>query len=321
MTDNRIPVTIITGFLGAGKTTLLNNIIKKNPGKKIAIIENEFGETSIDTELVVSAEGGLFEMSNGCICCALNNDLHEVLYKILQSDKKIDHLIVETTGIADPSPITMTFLSDISIQGKFRLDGTVTLVDVLHIEQQIKEAEEPARQIAVADVILLNKYSEAEKSGIKNIEEIISRMNPFAKLISCDRSKVEGFDLLNINAFSKKNILSLDFSLAKKNIMPKPSVHTDIESHSFVFRGTINPVVFDSWMTILLFSSNIFRIKGILNMAAYDHKFIFQAVCSQFVGELGPEWESETRENKIVFIGKKLDRNMLEDGLNKSLQL
>jgi G3E family GTPase len=322
--DTRIPVTIITGFLGAGKTTLLNYLIKEYPEKKFAVIENEFGETNIDSELIVSTDNNIFELSNGCICCVLNDDLINLLYDLLDSKKEFNHLIIETTGMADPGAVALNFISDFGIQQKYRLDAVVALADAINLNNQLAETEEAGRQLAIADLILINKISSVKREVLEEVKTIVKEINHTAPLYLCDYSAPKGINILNVKAFSAKFVLATDFetyepaSIMKKGLT-KDHIHTDITSLSIVMKGTLHPIVFDNWITLMLFSSTLFRIKGILNMDTFDKKFIFQAVGSQFVSELGPDWGEEERMNKIVFIGKKLNKKIIEEGFAKCL--
>lgn len=322
--DTRIPVTIVTGFLGAGKTTLLNFLIKEFPQKKFAVIENEFGEINIDSELIVSTDNNIFELSNGCICCVLNDDLVTLLYELVESKKEFNHLIIETTGMADPGAVALNFITDFGVQQKYRLDGMVTLADAINLKQQFEEVEEVAKQLAVADMILLNKSSSVSPEKLEELKADIKRINQAASIHVCDYSAPKGVDLLNIKAFSAKFVLATDFenyepvSVMKRGL-EKGHKHSDITSISVVMKGKLHPVIFDNWITLMLFSSSLYRVKGILNMDTFDKKFIFQAVGSQFVGELGPDWEDEERINKMVFIGKNLNKKVLEEGFVKCI--
>ena len=322
--DTRIPVTILTGFLGAGKTTLLNFLIKEFPEKKFAVIENEFGEINIDKELIISAENNIFELSNGCICCALNDDLVDLLYELLESGKNFNHLIIETTGMADPGAVALNFITDFGIQQRYRLDGMIALADATNLRQQLGEVEEVAKQLAVADLILLNKISSVTVEEAEELKTEIKNINPAAALYTCDYSAPKGLNLLNLKAFSAKFVLDTDFenyeptSILKGN-PTKEHKHSDINSISIVMKGKLHPTIFDNWITLMLFSSSLYRIKGVLNMDTFERKFIFQAVGSQFVGELGPDWNAEERINKIVFIGKKLNRKVIEEGFSKCM--
>jgi G3E family GTPase len=338
--DSRIPVTIITGFLGAGKTTLLNQLIKQNEGKKLGIIENEFGEVPIDNELVIKAEDGIFEMSNGCICCSLNDDLVSILTKLVNRKDRIDHLIIETTGIADPGPVANCFLADPSVKNALRLGAIITLVDGQFVEQQLENNDEACKQVALADVVLINKTDRIEEYLKDTIRNIIRKMNPYATIFTSNYGIVENVDLLNLNSFSNDAVLKTKFETeydergkVKYSLNPdyvsdpissvvvnkfKTHKHSEVSSLSFIFPQPLDPFRFDLWirMTLNRRDAILYRSKGILQFKNLGYKIIFQAVNNQFVTEKGNDWAStEERESKIVFIGKNLDKEYFELGL------
>ena len=181
-TPRDIPVTILTGFLGSGKTTLLNRILKEEHGKRIAVIENEYGEVGIDQALVINADEEIFEMSNGCICCTVRGDLIRVLGNLMKRRDKFDCVLVETTGLADPGPVAQTFFMDDEIRAEFALDGIVTLVDAAHIERQLGRSDESTEQIAFADVLLLNKTDLVDGEALDRIAARLRGMNRMARV-------------------------------------------------------------------------------------------------------------------------------------------
>ena len=202
-----IPVTILTGFLGSGKTTLLNRILSEEHGKRIAVIENEFGEVGIDQALVINADEEIFEMSNGCICCTVRGDLIRVLGNLMKRRDKFDYVLVETTGLADPGPVAQTFFMDDEIRAEFALDGIVTLVDAAHVEQQIGRSDESAEQIAFADVLVLNKTDLVDDDAIDRIEARVRDMNRMARVIRSERADVSVDTVLNLGAFDLDQVL------------------------------------------------------------------------------------------------------------------
>ena len=209
MTDapRNIPVTILTGFLGSGKTTLLNRVLREEHGKRIAVIENEFGEVGIDQALVINADEEIFEMSNGCICCTVRGDLIRVLGNLMKRRDKFDYVLVETTGLADPGPVAQTFFMDDEIRAEFALDGIVTLVDAAHVEQQLGRSDESAEQIAFADVLVLNKTDLVNDEALDRLEVRLREMNRMARVIRSERAAVSVETVLNLGAFDLEQAL------------------------------------------------------------------------------------------------------------------
>ncbi len=203
----KVPVTILTGFLGSGKTTLLNRILSEEHGKKIAVIENEYGEVGIDQGLVINADEEVFEMSNGCICCTVRGDLIRVLGNLMKRRDKFDYVLVETTGLADPGPVAQTFFMDDEIRDEFSLDGIVTLVDAAHIEQQLGRSDESSEQVAFADVLVLNKTDLVSDKSLDNLESRLRDMNRMARVIRSKQADVSIDTVLNLSAFNLDQVL------------------------------------------------------------------------------------------------------------------
>lgn len=203
----KVPVTILTGYLGAGKTTLLNKILKEEHGKKIAVIENEYGEVGIDQGLVINADEEVFEMSNGCICCTVRGDLIRVLGNLMKRRDKFDYVLVETTGLADPGPVAQTFFMDDEVRDEFTLDGIVTLVDSAHINQQLEHSSESSEQVAFADVLILNKTDLVSDKAIDTLESRLRDMNKMARILRTKEANVDIEDVLNLSAFDLKQTL------------------------------------------------------------------------------------------------------------------
>ena len=315
MSKDKIPVTIVTGFLGAGKTTFLNYLIESNPDKKFAVIENEFGDIGIDQELVVNAADGIFELSNGCICCSLNVELGELLLKLTEGDYQFNHLIIETTGIAEPDGIATAFIGA-NRSSKFTLDGTICLADAHDVMTNLKERGEAQKQVSFADVIVLNKIDLVSEDELISSADAVQRYNAEAPIVNCSYGNVNN-NLLELHAYEGQH---LENKLLNPNSHHK---HDELVAHSFEFKEPLISHKFEHWITMLLFLSGyqIYRVKGILFLKDESNKIIFQSVRSNSKIDIGSRWlDGEIKKTKIVFIGSNIKRAPLEKGLKSCLK-
>ena len=334
MKQERIPVTIITGFLGSGKTTLLNELIKKHPEKKFAIIENEFGETGIDGGLIKAASDAIFELSSGCICCSLGEDFLFTLENLLGSSFEFNHLLIETTGIADPISIIDSFVSGTTIQERFQIDSVICIIDAINVENLIDKQPEVRKQLAVSDLILVNKSDCVQPDDLKRITELIKCINPTGTVFTTSYGHVENIPVIDIQSFSGKAIEQSAMSFCKVDRSEekqkqsfihnstKQTIHKhDICSVGFSFKGNFDVNKFGHWIQNYLYfnQDSIFRVKGIMSFDQTEDQFIFHAVLSSFMFEVGKPWNKEERFSKLVFIGKDLNAEYLEANLKQLL--
>jgi G3E family GTPase len=313
--SEKIPVTVLTGYLGAGKTTLLNRILTEDHGKKFAVIVNEFGETGIDGDLVVGADEEVFEMNNGCICCTVRGDLIRILDGLMKRKGKFDAIIVETTGLADPAPVAQTFFVDQDVGDATKLDAVVTVTDAKWLKDRLKDAPEAKNQIAFADVIILNKTDLVTPEELAEVEATIRAINPYAKLHKTTRCDLPIAELLDRNAFDLDRILDIEPDFLEAGHHHHHS--EEVRSMSFTIPGDVDPEKFMPWINDIsqVQGPNILRSKGILAFKDEPRRFVFQGVHMILDGDLQRDWKSgETRESRLVFIGRDLDEAALRKG-------
>jgi len=444
-TPRRTPVTILTGFLGSGKTTLLNRILTEQHGKRIAVIENEFGEVGVDNDLVINADEEIFEMNNGCICCTVRGDLIRILGNLMKRKDKFDYILIETTGMADPGPVAQTFFVDDEMQRKLVLDGIVTLVDAKHVWEHIDDSDEVREQIAFADVILLNKIDLVQPDELERLEARIRAMNGAATIFRTQDAAIDLDRVLDVGGFDLNRALETDpqflepeypfewagvYRLARGSYQfqvsagPDPAMNVallpladdgdavlataqeaavlifsgdervvaggcqiepgeqlqqldlaaapasftlpiasagtyalftehhpdefgatlqrdgqlvapvaareykpdhehddEVTSVGITVGGDLEPNKLNAWLSNILRTQgpDIFRMKGVLSIKGQPSRFVFQGVHMLFDGQPDRLWGDEPRTNKLIFIGRNLDRAALNEGFRACL--
>ncbi len=315
--QKRLPVTIITGYLGSGKTTLVNHILTKNKGIKFAVIVNEFGEIGIDNELIVKTKEDIIELSNGCICCQVRGDLINMILNILKKHKNMQHLIIETSGVANPIPVAQTFFLK-ELQQLTELDAIITVVDADHFEHNLKQSN-GEDQIKAADIILLNKKETVSDKKREHITREIQTKAPHARIIETSHSSIPLELILNIGQFDVKRFVD-----KKGNWKEEDHEHDEFGNHiekdgiiSFMFKAK-KPFDIQKFQ---VFAQNlpeaIFRSKGIISFKGLENKAIYQQVGRRIDVKTEMPWKKEKKQTMLVFIGKGFDPQKIEEALKR----
>ncbi|MFZ2102374.1 MAG: GTP-binding protein [Oricola sp.] len=346
MNEQSIPVTVLTGYLGSGKTTLLNRILTEDHGKRYAVIVNEFGEIGIDNYLIVESDEEIYEMNNGCICCTVRGDLVRVVEGLMRRPGRFDAIVVETTGLADPAPVAQTFFMDDDVRSKTRLDAVVALADAKFLPARLKDSREAEDQIAFADVVLLNKTDLVSEEELHTLEHTIRAINPHARIHRTERSNIALSEILDRGAFDLQRALENDPHFLEHDHPDHAcgpdcdhdhghehghhhhghdhdhhhdhdhgGIHgTTIQSVS-LRGGEVDPQKFLPWIQKItqLDGPNILRMKGIIAFPNEQQRYVVQGVHMIIEGDHERDWkDGETRESRLVFIGRELDREKLE---------
>ena len=347
MSQGLIPATILTGFLGAGKTTLLKRVLSESHGRKIAVIENEFGEENIDNEILVAdTTEQIIQLSNGCVCCTIREDLRSTLATLAEKRRKgeldFERVVIETTGVADPGPVAQTFFMDDEIAESYLLDSILTLVDAKHAEGQLDARQEARRQVGFADQIFISKSELVDEASLNALAHRLKHMNPRAPQRKVHFGEVpisEVFDLRGFNLNAKLEIdpefLKVDDGHAHHDHAqhdhgdgeacdhPHHHAHDD-DVKSFVFRAdkAFNAAKLEDFLgaIVQVYGPKMLRYKGVLYMKGSDKKVIFQGVHQLMGSDLGPKWmPGEKKQSKMVFIGIDLPKDILLQGLEQCL--
>ncbi|WP_296509695.1 GTP-binding protein [Rhodoferax sp.] len=348
-----IPATILTGFLGSGKTTLLKRVLAEAHGQKIAVIENEFGEENIDSDILVSdTNEQIIQMSNGCVCCTIREDLRTTLKDLAEKKRKgelnFERVVIETTGVADPGPVAQTFFMDDEIAETYLLDSILTLVDAKHAVQQLNDRQEARRQIGFADQIFISKSDLVSKDELDALMHRIKHMNPRAPQKAVHFGDVAISEVFDLRGFNLNAKLDIDPDFLKDDDHHdhdhEHGEHCDHPSHqrdhgheghghhhhhdddvkSFVFKSErpFDPAKLEDFLGAIvnIYGPRMLRYKGVLNMKGTDRKVIFQGVHQLMGSDLGPAWgEAEVRMSKMVFIGIDLPKDIFLQGMEQSL--
>ncbi|RUS77597.1 hypothetical protein EGW08_014636 [Elysia chlorotica] len=342
---SKVPVTVITGFLGSGKTTLLNFILTEQHGKKIAVILNEFGEgDSIEKSMSVGEEGELFEewleLRNGCLCCSVKDNGVKAIENLMQKKGKFDYILLETTGLADPGPIASIFWLDEELCSDVYLDGIIVMVDAKFCERHIDEKKEDGsvnecqKQIALGDVIIVNKTDLVSTEQLEGLRDRIKSVNNFAKIVETSHSKINPESILDINAYGLSGDMKIEDIFTQRGFSKenKHAIDQSVGTITLQLPGNVDKTALDDFLQTLLWEKTVkdatgntievLRLKGMMSIVGSDHRLVVQAVEELYDSHTTTLWEDDlSRISTVVFIGRNLDKDILQTHLLKLTEL
>ena len=326
------PVTILTGFLGVGKTTFLNHLLQHNKDTRYAIIENEFGEQGIDSELIIRPEETIVELNNGCLCCTLNDNLYDILNDLFDRKEEFDEIIIEATGVADPTGLAQPFLAHPLVKKYFPLKGIICLVDAELVEDQLKETEEVKSQLAYSDLLLINKTDLVSQERVENLKQKLHQLNPLANIavgnkqafpeihLTPDQSPLE--EIFEETRSASSSTGELNFPISKSHTHHHHKHTEEIVSHTFYFDQPFDDQILGQQLTVYLMlqSEGLYRMKGLVWIDGAKEQYLVQSVGKRLDVEKRDPWPSgEKKRSVVVFIGKNLERHGIEKLLNKCI--
>lgn len=344
MDSNKVPVSVITGFLGAGKTTLLNQLLQNQDGKKYAIIVNEFGEIGIDNNLVIGADEEIFELNNGCVCCNVRGDLIRILSALFKRKGSFDAILIETTGLANPAPVAQTFFADDDIARRAKLDGIICVADAINLEANLKEFDEAINQIAFADLIILNKISQVSPESLSKTRQAIRKINAGVKIIETNNSKIESDEIIGLASYDNQSVESLNKYFEEIHSHQKHEEHCHDDNcahehhhhhhHNHIEESGVKAIAIETEAPIIEsqfvgflsslienYGEQLLRFKGIVKMHGAQRPYFFNGVHMMVDADYQKFGQIDTGfTSRLVFIGKGLPEDRIRQDFHNCVK-